>query len=145
MLCDRRLIIRNATNKEDIIDAIRHAKTASIADRSVYLDKLSKNEFEEKPIDIESLRMSALFIIDNSYLPNPQITTSDDGLVYLRWSLKNEGVLGMLFLPSTLVRFTATLHHQDQKSQRWSVNGTLQPNDMMSTIEPFMEQLMHNT
>lgn len=143
-LYDWHEFIRNAESKEKIIDVLRFSKSKVLADRLVYLQKLTEAESEEKPMEIESLRMSALFIMENSQMPNPQITVSDDGLVYLRWPLENKGVLGMLFLPSTLVRFTAILHHQDPKLQRWSVSGVLQPNDMMRAIEPFIEQLMQS-
>ena len=141
-LCDWHKFIHNAESKEEIIDVLRFSKSKVLADRLVYLQKLTEGEPEEKPMDIESLRMSSLFIIENLHLPNPQITVSDDGFVYLRWPLKNKGVLGMLFLSSTLVRFTAILHYQYPKLQRWSVSGVLQPNDMMRSIEPFIEQLM---
>ena len=144
ILHDWRKLIHNAESKEKIIAVLRFSKSEILADRLAYLKKLTEDEPEEEPMEIESLRMSALFIMENPQLPCPQITVSYDGLVYLRWNLGNEGVLGMQFLPSTAVRFTAILNHQDPKSQRWSVSDVLQPSDMMKAVAPFTEQLMQS-
>lgn len=135
--------IINAKSKETIIAVLRF-KSETIADRLQYLKEITEDESGETPIEIESLRRSAIFIMENPQLPNPQITISGDGLVYLRWSLKNKGVLGVQFLPSSPVRFTAIVDTPHPGSQRWSVSGVLQPSDMMNAIKPFTEQLLQS-
>lgn len=136
---DWRELIRGAKTKGEIISTLRSGGAAVPASRLAYLDGLAESEPGERPVNLESLRGSALFIMENPQLPEPQITVSYDGLVYLGWKLRNDGVLGMQFLPSALVRFTAALHRQDPKPRRRGVSGVLPPSEMMRTIAPFVE------
>ena len=136
---DRRELIRSAKTKEEIISTLRFGGAAALANRLVYLNDLTESEPGERPVDLESLRGSALFIMENPQLPEPQITVSYDGLVYLRWKLRNDGVLGMQFLPSALVRFTAVLHRQDPKPQRRSISGVLPPSEAVGAVKPFVK------
>ena len=115
----------------------------SIADRLRYLAKITDEDPEDLPLDIESLRSSILFMNENRQMPSPQIMASSTGLVYLRWVVgDDEGVLGMEFTSSHMIRFTAILHALDHNPERNSVSGILPHNHIMNAVRPFIDKLV---
>lgn len=140
--------IDNAQSNNEIIDVLGFAGLKSIAERLVYLEEITREptdgESEEKPIEIESLRRSVKFIMENRQMPDPEIVVSHEGLVYLSWQLADDSVLNMGFLPSPLIRFVAILRNPGPNSKRWSVSGAMLVQDMMRAVKPFTDKLLHN-
>ena len=135
--------INNARGIEEAITILGRNGFQTCASRLTYLKSMIDEEPDGKPMEMNSLRMAASFIIENRQVPNPQITVSHEGLIYLRWQFGPDGVLGMEFLPSGLIRFTAILHNSD--SNRRSVNGVMMPSDVMRAIKPFYDKLLQLT
>lgn len=144
---DWRSHIHNAKSNGEIMSILKHVGLVTIAKRLTYLKEITDEDDEEldgKPIMLESLRMSAIFLIENvleNRMPSPQITVSYEGLIYLRWK-SEQGVLGMEFQTSGLIRFAAIIYGSDSGSQRPSVSGTLLPEDMLNAVKPITDQLL---
>lgn len=133
-------LITRAKNKDEIIKLIKN-KYENVSNRFQELEILIKEEPDSKSINIESLRKSFLFMIENKQLQNPQITVDYDGLVYFSWNLKPKGVIGMEFSSSNLIRFTGILYTSKLESSRQSTSGTFLATDIMRSIEPFLKRL----
>lgn len=113
--------LENATTIEDIILVIKYFGSMSIADRLYYLYDLPSDGPDQKPMDLESLKGFALFIMNNTYLPYPDITLNPDGRITVEWEVVYHGVLILEFLSSKLVEYLDVLQpsglaHQSQYS-----------------------------
>ena len=56
-------------------------------------------------MDLESVKGFALFIMNNAYLPYPDITLNPDGRVTVEWDVIDHGALILEFLSSELVEY----------------------------------------
>ncbi len=103
--------IENASTPEEIIDILRRFNLDAIADRLTDLRTLVKDDPEESPMELESLRSLATFLmseIRERQLPEPEIGVTPDGLVEIAWSLPpHNGILAMDFLISGQIQYTA--------------------------------------
>ncbi len=145
LMLDWRRSISNSNSVEEIITVLRSAGLTTIAKRLTDLKEITDEESDGNPINIESLRIAARFImeniIENTWMPNPEITVSYEGLIYLRLQSGLKDTLGMKFLPSTSIRFTAIMHNPSLNSKRWSVSGFMSSDDMLRTVKPFIDKL----
>lgn len=142
---DWRRSISDVRRADSIIAVLRSAGLESIARRLKHLGEITDTDGEGRPMETESLRTVAIFLMENmvqrALMPKPQITVSYEGLLYLRWQLGQDGALGMQFLTSALIRFTATMYGRGADSQRRSVNGVLPSDDMLEAVRPFLANL----
>ena len=82
--------IENASTPEEIIDILRRFNLDATADRLTDLRTLVEDDPEESPMELESLRSLATFLmseIRERQLPEPEIGVTPDGLVEIAWSL----------------------------------------------------------
>lgn len=140
---DLKKLILGAKTSETLITILELAGFGSVAARLDHLKKITDEDPEDLSLDVESLRSSILFMSEHRQMPRPQIMASSTGLVYLRWIIgEDEGVLGMEFAPSRMIRFTAILHASDLNPKRSSVSGFLSCNDMINAVRPFIDKLV---
>ena len=123
---------------QEIIEALRLADLGAIADRIDYLDRLDDDDPDEAPIQVDSLRRLASFLIEERALKKPRIGVSADGLMQIEWDLENDGILAMQFLSAGQIQFAAIAGSVSQDITREHLSGTLQKADMMNVIRPLL-------
>ena len=70
---------------------------------------LAREDPEESPIDLQSLRAMAHLLISERRLPDPRTSVTSDGFVHIEWRFPSNGILAMVFLPSGLIRLQPSL------------------------------------
>lgn len=95
-----------------IIKELRKSGLGEVADRLSYLQQLAADDPDERPMNVDSLRELAAFLLSERRLPHPQIGVSPDGLAQAEWRLpgvagdpQGGGILALEFLRPGLIRF----------------------------------------
>lgn len=135
--------IAGTTSEDEIIALLRDADLEHIADRLVYLQECVADDPEEEPMDLESLKQFASFIMSERQLRQPRIGVNPDGLIQTEWELPTDGVIAMNFLPSGFIEFAAISAPATHKVQRIRVSGTLAKDDALRALAPFFSRLTH--
>ena len=133
--------IDTAGKPEEIIGVIKTLGCDAVADRLSYLCELVEEDPDEPPMELESLRAMALFLMSERKLPNPQIGVNPDGLVQIQWRVPSGGLLAMEFLPTGLIRFAAVSEPARPGVERLTVNGTLPRAETLDAVQPFTARL----
>ncbi len=132
--------IAAASTHEGIFAGLRLFGLEDVADRLGYLHSLAGDP-DETPIEVESLRAMALFLMSERGLADPQIGITPDGLMQIEWRIPPNGILAMEFLPSGLIRFAAVSAPAQPEVDRLRVNGTLPKAEAMAAVQPFTSLL----
>ncbi len=127
---------------EEILAVLRLFGLDAIADRLVYLHSLADDDPDESPIERESLRAMAFFLMSEQQLPDPQIGVTPDGFIQIEWHVPANGILAMEFLPSHLIRFAAVSAPAQRGFERLSVNGTLPRDAALDAVRSFTSRLL---
>ncbi len=133
--------IEGAHTHEEIVGLLRLFRLDAIADRLSYLHALADDDPDESPIEIESLRAMALFLMSERKLPDPQIGINPDGLMQIQWRVSSNGLLAMEFLSTRLIRFAAISEPARPGVERLSVNGTLPKDETLDAVQLFTSRL----
>ena len=127
-----------------IMEILRSRGRRLAADRIRYLDQLAQEDPEEQPIDLESLRHMAFFLLDNRQLSDPEVGSSPNGSAQVEWTLPDisrdrtgSGLLAMEFLPSGLIRFAVLSTPYSPGVDRLNVHGTLSATEAMDAVRLF--------
>ena len=137
--------IENASTPEEIIDILRRFNLDAIADRLTDLRTLVEDDPEESPMELESLRSLAIFLmseIRERQLPEPEIGVTPDGLVEIAWSLPpHNGILAMDFLPSGQIQYTAISAPAQHGVEPKTTSGTSPKDEIMKNVQSFISLL----
>ena len=136
-----KLEIEIAQGHQEIIALLRLFGLATVANRLVYLRRLAKDDPEEPPIVVESLRAMAHFLMSERQLPVPQIGVTPNGLIQIEWRFQNNGILAMEFLRSGQIRFAAISAPTQRGFEPQRVNGTLLKDEVLKAVRSFTELL----
>ena len=130
-----------------IMEILRSRGRRLAADRIRYLDQLAEEDPEEQPIDLESLRHMAFFLLENRQLSDPEVGSSPNGSAQVERTLPDRpdisrdrtgsGLLAMEFLPSGLIRFAALSAPYSPGVDRLDVHGTLSATEAMDAVRLF--------
>ena len=126
---------------EAIIGVLRWWGRGAVADRLVYLRGLAREDPEESPIDLVSLRAMAHLLMSERQLPDPRISVTSDGFVHIEWRFPSNGILAMVFLPSGLIRFAAVSVPASKGIEQLTVNGTLPRDKALAAVRQFTSYL----
>ena len=126
---------------EAIIAVLRRWGRWNLADRLIYLRGLAREDPEESPIDLESLRAMAHLLISERRLPDPRTSVTSDGFVQIEWRFPTNGILAMVFLPSDLIRFAAVSVPASKGIEQLTVNGTLPRDQALEAVRQFTSYL----
>ena len=126
---------------EDIIVVLRLHGLDKAADRLYYLQLAAADDPDEASIELESLRQLARFLIVEQRLPHPRIAVSPDGLMQIEWHTEDSGIIAVKFLLDGKVQFAGVAGRIGQGIERERVSGTLQKDDMMRALHPFISRL----
>ena len=133
--------ITAASTHEEVIAVLRMFGLDSIADRLGYLRSLVYDVPDEPPIELESLRAMALFIMSERQLPLPRMAVSPDGLIQIEWRPEDSGILAMKFLLDGKIQFAEIGEKTSEGVERARISGTLEKDDMMRALHPFVSRL----
>ena len=137
--------IENASTPEEIIDFLRQFNLNAIANRLTDLRKLVEDDPEESPMELESLRSLAIFLmseIHDRHLPEPEIGVTPDGLVEIAWSLPpHNGILAMDFLLSGQIQYTAISTPAQHGVERKTASETSPKDEIMKNVQSFISLL----
>lgn len=133
--------IVKAASENEIIDLLRDVELEPIADRLVYLQECVADDPEEEPMDLESLKQFASFIMSERQLRQPRIGVNPDGFIQAEWELTTDGGIAMNFLPSGFIEFAAISAPATHKVQRIRVSGTLAKDNALRDLAPFFSRL----
>ena len=129
------------TDADLIIEELRKSGLNAVADRLSWLQQLAADDPDERPMDVDSLRELAAFLVSERRLPHPQIGVSPDGLAQAEWRLpgaagdpEGGGILALEFLRSGLIRFAGM-------SAGLRVSGTLSKAKALQAVQPFIALL----
>ncbi len=134
----------NAATTTAIVAMLRSQARQTVADRIDYLHALARDDPEEQPIALESLRRMAFFLLSHRGLPDPEVGASPNGFAQVEWTLPDvsrdqarNGLLAMEFLPSPLVRFAALSAPYRAGVDRLTVHGTLPADETFDAVRAF--------
>ena len=137
--------VENASTPEEIIDILRRFNLDAIADRLTDLRTLVEDDPEESPMELESLRSLAIFLmseIRERQLPEPEIGVTPDGLVEIAWSLPpHNGILAMDFLLSGQIQYTAISALAQHGVEQKTASGTSPKDEIMKDVQSFVSLL----
>ena len=136
-----KFMIATVSTHEEIIAVLSLFGLDAVADRLGYLRSLADDDPDEAPIEIESLRAMALFLMSERQLPDPRVGVTPDGFIQIDWSVQPNGLLAMEFLPSGLIRFAAISAPAQRGIERLNVNGTLPKDEILGAVRPFIPRL----
>ena len=126
---------------EAIIAVLRWWGRGAVADRLVYLRGLAREDPEESPIDLDSLRAMAHLLMNERQLPDPRTSVTSDGFVHIEWRFPSNGILAMVFLPSGLIRFAAVSVPASKGIEQLTVNGSLPRDKALAAVRQFTSYL----
>ena len=129
--------IEAADTHEQIIEALRECGLAALGERLQYLRNLGAHDSAEPPMEIESLRALARFLIGGRQLPDPGIGVTPDGLLMANWRVPPEGLMALEFRPDSLIRFAAISASAKHAADRTSINGELPIDEALAALSPF--------
>ena len=135
-------VVDKASTIANIVGILRRGLLEAIANRISYLDTLASNDPSEPRVDLESLRGAAKFLLTATQFPEPLIGLTSIGRIYSEWRLPTgRGILGMEFLESGDIRYSALLPPEPMRKRRKRVKGTKNKDAMLADIQPFTTQL----
>ena len=131
-----------AATRTAIIEVVRRLKHEAVADRLDYLIELEAEEPDEEPMDIDSLRAVAAFVLSEGELHDPDIGVGSDGVVGLSWRLPPDGMVYLRFKHSGVVRYAVVGPTENDADQRAHVAGVVPITEVMETIRPLAPQAL---
>lgn len=153
---------------DDVEDILLHLRSRGLDDLASDLEYkkcLIEEDPDELPISLESARGFADFVATESLVGSPNVMVDSYGYVGLEWIIpdpltmgsgvemaatgkgddhvwgKGDGVLGLWFLPSGMVRVCGTSGPVGQGVERMRVNSTMLPGYVMGEVRPFLSRL----
>ena len=139
----QRSLLHVVTDMEQIFDILRKRGLSAVAERLSYLHGLTDNP-DEPPMNVDSVRELAAFLLSERWLPHPQIGVNPDGLVQAEWRLsgapEDQGVGGILvleFLRSGLIRFAGLSVPSSAEATGLRRSGTMSKAKTLEAVQPF--------
>lgn len=131
-----------AVTRAAIVEVVRRFEHEAIADRLAYLIELEAEVPDEEPMDIDSLRSVAAFVLSERELYDPDIGVGPDGMIGLSWRLSPDGIVALDFPDPGQVHYAAIGPTPEDGSKRSRTAGTINPDDVMETLRPFLPQAL---
>ena len=157
--------IAAADDVEGILENLRAGGLRDLAGQLEYKKRVIEDDPDEMPISLESARCFAAFVVAESLSGSPNVTVDPYGYVGLEWVIpdphfsgfektmgrsgkdddhvwgKGDGVLGVWFLPTGMVRVYGTSGPVGQGVERLRVNSTVTPGYVINEVKPFLYRL----
>ena len=130
-------LVTNADMSMEIIAILRLSGMVAIANRLSSLRQITDNDPDEAPMNVESLRYLALFLLSEREMRAPQIGLNPDGILGATWRMVDHTVVDIEFLPNSLIRLAALGPRAGSGSIRQRVSGLMEKKKAVRTIRSF--------
>ena len=137
-----------ASTAHAIVAVLRLHGRERIADRIHYLQELAREDPEEQPIALDSLRHMASFLLEQGQLPDPQVGVSPNATAQVEWTIPGtsddrpgNGLLAMEFLPRAIIGFAALSEPYRQGVDRHTVHGKLPAAEALEAVRAFTDRI----
>lgn len=137
------ICIKDATSIRDLILIIRLFNRSLIADRLDYLCGMSVDEPYQKPLDLESMRGFTFFIMNNAYLPYPDIVVTPNGHISAEWTVADHGTLVLEFLSSEHVEYLDVFQQSETAHHTQYNSGVSSIDSVTDTVKLAIQNLIH--
>ena len=134
--------IRSAASREEITDVVRRCGFSEIADRLDYLIELEAEEPDEEPMQIDSLRSVAEFVLGERDVYDPDIGVGADGVIGLSWRLSPNGMVYLRFREAGAARVALIAPTPNDGDDPAHISGAVSLSDVMTTIAPYVPQTL---
>lgn len=132
----------NASHTVEIIATLRLFGLDAAANRLTYLHSLMDDlDPDDKPLNLESLRQFAIFLMGERIPKNPQIGMTPNGTLQAEWRIGTRGLLAMEFLASGKIRYAGISAPAAAGVNRDVANGSMSADKIASIIDVFREHL----
>ena len=133
--------IETVTTRQEIIAVLRLFGRHAISDRLLTLQELIDDDDQQEPMNIDSLRSMARFLLKESVLPHPQVAVSPGGLLQAEWRIADRGTVAMEFLADRFVSFAAMSVPAEGEESWLRVSGAVPADDVVDAVSPIATRL----
>ena len=133
-------LVDAASSENQIIDSLVISGRHTIAADLKGLLQLIDEDPEESPVELDSLRAFAEFLIDEPQYPDPTVGSDPRGYIQAEWRVFENGLLVMNFRPNGLIRFVAVSAPAQLGVDRWRESDTLPKAAMLGRIGRFVQE-----
>ncbi|MCY3941136.1 MAG: hypothetical protein OXG29_08690 [Gammaproteobacteria bacterium] len=136
-----RIRLNAALNPSEITTVLELCGLKDIANDIRDLKVLVDDDPESLPLNLESLRHAAIFLVSERKFPYPLVSIAPEGYVWMEWQIAPDGLLGMNFLPSGRIQFVAVPRPPQENLETETLEGTVPKGHMLAAIQPFLSRL----
>ncbi len=126
---------------DSIVGTLRCSGHSGVADRICYLREETEIDPSEPPINLQSLRQMATFLIDEAYPPRPRIELSPTGLIQIEWRDEENSIFAMNFLTDGQIQFAGIGKRADDGLPSDRVSGTGTRSDALRALGRIMPEI----
>lgn len=127
-----------ALTRTAIIEVVRRFEHEAIADRLDCLIELESEVPDEEPMQIDSLRSVAAFVLSERELYEPDIGVGPDGVVGLSWRLPPNGMIYLRFKDHGPVRYGVVTPTVNDGETRTHASGAVPVAEVMGLVRPHL-------
>ena len=131
-----------AVTRAAIVEVVRRCEHEAIADRLAYLIELDAEVPDEVPMDIDSLRSVAAFVLSERELYDPGIGVGPDGMVGLSWRLPPNGMIYLRFKGRGPVRYGVVTPTANDGDRRPHASGAAPVAEVMELVRPYLNRAL---
>ena len=132
-----RLYLDIAKTCREITDLLRGFGRTSVANRIDFLQGLHDEDADEPPLEFESLRTLACFVLSEGKLPDPEIGLTPRGLAVGQWRIPPDGILAMEFHSHDWIRFAGVGCTPQPPDQRRRISGEMAKHQVVGAVRDF--------
>ncbi len=137
-----RTLVEAQTTRSGIISVVRSFRSSRIADRLSYLLSLDEDDPDELPMDTESLRAAASFLLEDADLDEPDIGVGPDGGIGLSWRLDPDGIVSLKFQGRNSIRFSALGPKPRDGSRRIGRQVNVSANEALTSVKTYLQRAL---
>ena len=137
--------LEGAPSISGIVEILQSLNFEKSADRIAALHQMCNEDANEHPLDVDSVRHLARFLVSEPQLPAPRIAVSPDGLMQIEWRLPPGGIVAIQFLIDGRLEFAAIEGSATPQDQRDHVGGAHHKDFVLNAITPFLNQAISRT
>jgi len=135
------LRIESADEIEELVALFNILGLERTANRMIELIEIEQDlDDDESPIQFESAKQFASFIVKNRKLPEPLVAVCDDGCIQAEWHQADNRHLAIKFLNNGAARFSTVTPVNEQESglSRNSISGTVVGEKLSTAVLEFI-------
>lgn len=133
--------VDQASDEDSVVAALGLAGEQDVAKRIVQLIKYRRDEPDDDPMNLESLRSAARFVLSERRFKDPMISLTGDGRLCFDWSLHPDGLSALVFRKDGQVTFAALGPTNADGQREVELEGIAGPTEVFQVLEPLKKWL----